>query len=162
MALQLPNWYDPTKSCPDVEKDVVRPLFQPLLANTNVVSWLPKADVYESVLSSGGGYLRAYRTGGAWNDDQKRDEPRVQFAALRRSRDESWQLIKFVRDILRPFIHASGIVNGFKFDVDGEVAGPQLIPELLQDDKLVPITVQFYTWPKGTPDYRAALGLNDL
>jgi hypothetical protein len=78
------------------------------------------------------------------------------------SRDESWQLIGFVRDTLRCFIRESGVVNGFKLSAEGEVAGPQLIPELLQDDRLVPITVQFYTWPKGVPDYRASLGLNDL
>lgn len=162
MTLILPDWYDPSQSCPDVEKEILRPLFQPQLANTNVVSWLPKPDVYNAVLASGGGYLRTYRTGGAWNDTQGRDEPRVQLAALRPSRDESWQLIGFVRDMFRQFVRQTGLVNGFKLSVEGEVAGPQLIPELLQDDKLVPITVQLYTWPKGKPDYRAALGLNDL
>jgi hypothetical protein len=162
MTLVLPNWYDPAKGCPDVEKDIIRPLFQPLLTTTNVVSWIPKPDIYQAELAAGRSYLRAYRTGGAWNEDQRRDEPRVQFAALCQSRDESWRLIKFVREILRGFIRDGGIVNGYAVTVDGEVAGPQLIPELLQDDKLVPITIQIYTWPKGLPDYRAALGLNDL
>lgn len=162
MPLTLPDWYDPTKACPDVEKEILRPLFQPQLSTVSVVSWIPKPDVYLQQIDQDRGYLRTYRTGGAWNDTEKRDEPRVQFAALMPSRDESWKLIGFVRDILRSFIRETGIVNGFKFSVEGEVAGPQLIPELLQDDKLVPITVQLYTWPKQMLDYRAALGLSDL
>ena len=159
MALVLPGWYDPSKACPNVETDILRPLFQPHLSNVNVVSWIPKPDVYQAVLDSGGGYLRTYRTGGPWNDAQKRDQPIVQFAALMGSRDDSWTLIGLVRDVLREFTKQTGVVNGFKLSVGGEVAGPALIPELLQDDKLVPITVQLYTWPKGVPDYSTALGL---
>jgi hypothetical protein len=162
MTLVLPGWYDPTKASPDVERDILRPLFQPHLSNTHVVSWIPKPTVYQAELEAGNVYLRTYRTGGAWNDEERRDEPRVQLAALTTSRDESWQLIGFVRDILRCFVLESGVVNGFKLSVAGEVAGPQLIPELLQDDRLVPITVQLYTWPKGLLDYRPQLGLNDL
>lgn len=156
----LPAWAGP--GCPDIERDILRPLFQPHLTDTNVVSWIPKPDVYNTQLAAGISYLRTYRIGGAWNDEQRRDEPRVQFAALCPSRDESWELIGFVRDVLRCFIRQTGVVNGHKLSGEGEVAGPQLIPELLQDDKLVPITFQLYTWPTQTPDYRAQLGLNDL
>lgn len=164
MTLILPDWYDPDAGCPDVERDVLRPLFQPHLtgANVDVVSWIPKPDVYQAKLDAGGGYLRTYRTGGRWNDGQKRDEPIVQLAALMPSRDLSWDLIKFVRDVLRCFIRESDIVpgTGIKISVEGEVSGPQLIPELLQSDKLVPITVQLYTWPQRVRDYSTALGLN--
>jgi hypothetical protein len=162
MTLVLPGWYEPAKACPDIEKNVLRPLFQPLLPSTNVVSWIPKPDTYNAEITAGRSYLRTYRTGGAWNDEEKRDEPRVQFAALTGSRDESWQLIGFVRDILRDFVRESGIVNGFRLSAEGELAGPQLIPELLQDDRIVPITVQLFTWPKQVLNYRAHLGLNDL
>lgn len=161
----LPDWYK--GGTPDIEK-LLRALLQPQLSDTNVVSWIPKPDVYQAQIALGRSYLRTYRTGGGWNDAQSRDEPRVQFAALCPSRDESWQLIEFVRQTLICFIRETGVLvnlNGtqYKFAAEGEIAGPQLIPELLQDDKLVPITFQLFTWkPKGLPDYRAALNLPDL
>jgi len=162
MALILPSWY--VGGCPDIERDVLYPLFQPLLTNTNVVSWIPKPDVYTATLTAGGGYLRTYRTGGAWNDIEKRDEPRVQFAILRPSRDESWQLAEFVRQVLISLIRQAAVIPGtaIELSAEGEVAGPQLIPEMLQDDKLVPITWQLYTRKKGMPDYHSALNLTSL
>lgn len=165
----LPSWFPvPGGGCPDVEKEILRPLFQPHLPDTNVVSWIPKPDVYQAQISQGRSYLRTYRTGGGWNDEEKRDEPRVQIAALCPSRDESWELIGWVREMLHCFIRETGVLLTLdgrpqKFAAAGEIAGPQLIPELLQDDKLVPITFQLFTWkPKGLPDYRAALNLPDL
>lgn len=165
MTLVLPDWYQ--GGCPDIEKDVLRPLFQPLLPNTHVVSWIPKPDVYQAELLAGKSYLRTYRTGGRWNDEENRDEPVVQFAALCATRADSWQLIEFVRQVLICFIRQTGVVTptmpgtDVKLSAEGEVAGPQLIPELLQDDKLVPIAFQFFTWkPKGLPDYRAALEID--
>jgi len=162
----LPQWYQ--GGYPDIEK-LLRALLQPLLSDVNVVSWIPKPDVYQAELDAGRGYLRTYRTGGAMNlIAQNRDEPRVQFAALCPSRDESWQLIEFIRQVLSCFIRETGVLLNLdgtpvKFAAEGEIAGPQLIPELLQDDKLVPITFQLFTWkPKGLPDYRAALNLPDL
>lgn len=165
--LTLPAWYQ--GGCPDVEKDVLRPLFQPLLtaSDIEVVSWIPKPDVYVQKLADGGGYLRTYRTGGRWNDSENRDEPIVQLAALMPTRAASWELIEFVRQVLTCFIRQTGIVTPtapgtpIKLSAEGEVAGPQLIPQLLQDDKLVPITFQLYTWKqKGLPDYRAALEID--
>lgn len=160
MALVLPDWYQ--GGCPDVEKDVARPLFAPLLPNTHVVSWIPKPDTFNTELAAGNSYLRTFRTGGAWNDAEQRDEPRVQFAALTSSRDDSWRLIEFVRCVLACFIRQSALVPGtaIKLSGEGEVAGPQLIPELLQDDRLVPITFQLFTWKKGLPDYRVLLNLD--
>lgn len=167
MALQLaPQWDGVWQGgCPDVEKDILLPLFTPQFANVNVVSWIPKPDVYLAQLEAGRGYLRIYRTGGAWNDNENRDEPRVQFAALMPSRNDSWDLINFTREVLHQFIRETSVVPGtaHKLAAEGEIAGPQLIPELLQDDKLVPITFQLFTWkPKGLPDYRAALNLNTI
>jgi hypothetical protein len=163
MALELPDWY--RGGYPDVEK-LLRTLFAPLLANTHVVSWIPKPSTYNDEITAGRGYLRIYRTGGAINyTGARRDEPRVQFAALRSTRDESWELIEFVRQVLSCFVDNGAIVPGTptKLHAEGEVVGPQLIPELLQDDRLVPITFELHTWkPKGLPDYRVALNLNDL
>jgi hypothetical protein len=162
MALTLPAWYE--GGYPDIEK-LVRALFQPLLASTDVVSWIPKPETYEDKLATGRSYLRAYRTGGAIDYVKRRDQPRVQYAALTGSRDDSWELVEFVRQVLSCFVDNGTIIPGTEYQLyaEGEVVGPQLIPELLQDDRLVPITFEFHTWkPKGLPDYRAALNLNDL
>lgn len=156
-----PSWWTVgAAGFPDIEK-LLSTLFTPLLTGVDVVAKIPKPDVYEAQLSQGNGYLRFYRTGGAINYSEKRDEPRVQAAALTRSRDQSWELIEFTRQVLECFQH-SAIVPGTttKLACVGEVVGPQLIPELIPDDRLVPVTFGFYTWkPKGLPNYRQALGL---
>ncbi|MBY0440985.1 MAG: hypothetical protein K2Q25_02420 [Mycobacteriaceae bacterium] len=160
----FPGWWAVGEGgYPNVQK-LLRNLFQPLLTYVNVLSWLPKPAVYEEHLSSGGGYLRFYRTGGAINRENKRDQPRVQCAALTRSSDDSWELIEFTRQILETFgVEGGGIVPGTtqKLYCAGEVVGPQLIPELVQDDRLVPVTFELHTWkPSGLPDYRQQLGLD--
>lgn len=160
MSITLPAWY--TGGYPDVEK-LLTAWFQPMLTGVSVVSWLPKPSVYEEVLQTSEGFLRIYRTGGKINPGEKRDEARVQFAALTRSRDDSWELIEFVRQCLGAFGDGNGsthVLAGTKIGVPGEVVGPQLIPELLQDDRLVPITVELWTSrPDGLDKYRQALGL---
>ncbi|WP_439896633.1 phage tail termination protein [Mycobacterium malmoense] len=159
--ITYPSWWK--GGYPDIEV-VLDTLFespQVGLGGVQVVNWLPPANTYESVLSSGQGYLRTYRTGGKINYDQKRDEPRAQIAALTRSRDASWELIEFVRQILDAF-QKGGVVPGTTTSIElaGEVVGPQLIPELIQDDRLVPVTFEFHVpKPKGLPNYRLQLGI---
>lgn len=158
-----PDWWTVgAGGYPNIHK-LLRHLYQPLLTNVHVLSWLPKPDVYEAQLSSGKGYFRIYRLGGVINRDQNRDEPRVQLAALTRSSDDSWELIEFARQIAEAFgVEGGGIVPGTTTSLysAGEVVGPQLIPELVQDDRLVPITIQFHTRkPSGLPNYRQQLGL---
>lgn len=156
MTITYPAWW--AGGFPDAEK-LLRALFTPLLGGVTVGSWLPATDAYEAQLAAGGGFLRLYRTGGRINRDQNRDEPRIQIAALTRSRDDSWELIEFCRQVLDGYA-AGGIVpaTSHKLVCTGEVVGPQLLPELIVDDRLVPITVELLTWrPKGLPDYRTAL-----
>jgi len=156
--ITYPSWY--RGGYPDIEALMIN-LFQPLLGGVQVVSWLPTPDVYDTQLGAGRGFLRACRTGGKICYDQKRDEPRVQIAALTRIRDESWQMIEFVRQILDAF-QKGGVVPGTttSFELAGEVVGPQLIPELIQDDRLVPVTFEFHVpKPKGLPNYRLSLGI---
>lgn len=161
MSITTPGWY--TGGYPDIEK-LVRTFFQPMLPNVSVVSWFPKPSVYEDVLKNSEGFLRCYRTGGKVNRDQKRDEPKVQFAALTRSRDDSWELIEFVRQTLEAFGDGNGsfkTVPGTQtlLGCPGEVVGPQLIPELLQDDRLVPVTFELWTPKPDGLKYSQALGL---
>lgn len=161
MTLTLPSWYQ--GGYPDVEK-LCRTLFAPLVPNVEVVSWLPKPSVYNQQLTTKEGYLRCYRTGGRINREQRRDEPKVQFAALTRNRDNSWALIEFVRQVLEDGYGLAGaaVIPGTTTNLytTGEVVGPQLIPELISDDRLVPITFELHiAKPKGLPNYRQTLGL---
>lgn len=145
---------------PDIEK-LLGQLFSPLLTGVEVTHWLPRQDVIEETLAAGDGYLRIYRTGGKVNREQRRDEPNVQIAALTKSRDASWELIEFVRTGVLEQYDDAAKVPGTKHELCcvGEVIGPQLVPEQLRDERLVPITFSFLTWkPKGLLDkYRRAL-----
>lgn len=153
-----PDWWQ--GGYPDVEK-LLGQLFSPLLTGVEVTHWLPRQAVIEDTLASGGAYLRIYRTGGKINEPQNRDEPNVQIAALTRARDASWELIEFVRTGVLAHYDKAATVPGtpHKLCCAGEVVGPQLVPEALRDERLVPITFAFQTWkPKGLSDkYRMGL-----
>jgi hypothetical protein len=169
-GLYFPPWYQGGN--PDAEI-LMQLLFQPMLGTTQipdasgnlawsptyVVSWLPVPAVYDPWLNDGYAYLRAYRMGGPYNFDQNRDEPRVALAALTRSRDTSWYLMEFVRQVLNGY-ESGGTVEGapgVTLTMAGEVVGPQQIPELIQDDRLVQITVGLHTKQAGIPNYKSLL-----
>lgn len=165
MAIGFPDWWELGRGgYPNIQK-LCRTAFGGLLTNVELTSWFPEPDVYEAQLAepNSGGYLRFYRTGGRINRDQARDEPKVQIAALTRSSDDSWELIEFVRQVLEEgYGDAMTVVPGtiHQLFAAGEVVGPQLIPELISDDRLVPITYELHTKrPKGLPKYRELLGL---
>lgn len=163
MTIGFPDWWPVgAGGYPNIQK-LTRTVFDGLLTNVEVTSWFPEPDVYEAQLAAGGGYLRTYRTGGRINRDEGRDEPKVQFAALTRSSDESWELIEFVRQTLEEgYGRAMTVVPGtiHQLFAAGEVVGPQLIPGLIADDRLVPITYELHTKrPKGLPNYRQLLGV---
>lgn len=85
----------------------------------------------------------------------------MQLAALTKSRDASWELIEVARQVLEQF-EATAIVPGtiHKLHCAGEILGPQLIPEQIRAERLVPVTFTLHTWkPKGLGNYREALGL---
>lgn len=164
--LSFPDWYK--GGFPDVEI-LMQLLFQPLVGTsqnpegswtpTDVVTFLPEPNTYNAQLSSGA-YLRVYRMGGRINFDQNKDETRVAIAALTRRRDDSWYLIEFVRQVLNCY-QRGGIIPGapgVMVWMAGEVVGPQQIPEIIQDDRLVQITVELHT-KKSIPNYRAVNGL---
>lgn len=156
-----PAWYE--GGCPDVEA-VMRDLFLGLLTGVEVVSWMPPD--YASKLATGVSYLRVFRLGGRINVDSRAwvDETRIQFAALSASRDDSWHLIEFVRQVLYMFRdggHVVGQSTTTFIAVPGEVVGPQLFPEQMRDERLVPVTFEVHTdRPKGLPNYRQELGLD--
>jgi hypothetical protein len=162
VTIIYPGWYQ--GGFPDVET-LLKALFTPLLSGVDVISWLPPAETIAATINGGDGYLRVYRLGGHIDHEENRDEPNVQFAALTGSRNDSNELIEFVRQVLDAFSGGNGrgaIVpgTGVLLGCEREIVGPQTIPEQYRDEKLVPATFTLHTWkPKGLPNYRQALGL---
>lgn len=128
----------------------------------------------EAWLKQGNGYLLVHRNGGRLNKSSKNwvDECVVTVGALTKSRSESNTLQSYIASVLCEFedgdtvrrdpahAHLSGLSTTF-MKVPGEVVGPQLSPELLRDERLVPSVWNIHAdWPRGLPDYRQALGLN--
>ncbi len=154
-------WTDGVDGYPNVE-NLLKTLFVPQLPGLTVTYWMPPEDQIQAILLAGGGILRIYRTGGSIDHDNNVDLPKVQIAALTRSRDASWGLIEFVRTgVLESFRPRAAVVPGtiHKLKCDGEVVGPQIIPELMRDERLVPATFALQTWRTNEQSYRQALGL---
>lgn len=161
ITISYPSWWDRDRGgYPNIE-NLLETLFTPLISGITVTYWLPSDKVIADTLAAGGGFLRIYRTGGRINRDQTRDEPNVQLAALTKSRDMSWDLIEFARTgVLEQFENAA-VVPGtqHKLHCVGEMVGPQLIPEQMRDERLVPATFALHTWRIEGKSYRQALGL---
>lgn len=163
--ITYPPWYE--GGCRDVEREL-KNLFDRLLRDYNtaddysIVSWIPPD--YVSRLNAGVVYLRIYRLGGPLNIESRNwvDQARVQFAALAPSRDDSWDLIIFVREMLYGgFYHGARVIHDEPslpttfIQTPGEVVGPQLLPEPMRDERLVAVTFDIHVdRPRGLPDYR--------
>jgi hypothetical protein len=125
------------------------------------VHWWPAETDIEATLNAGDGYLSIYRTGGKINHTQSRDEPNVQFVALTKSRDASWKLIEFIRQVLGKLEAAAIVVPGTSHELgcDGEILGPSLTRAEMRDERIVPVTFTLLTKkPKGL-DYNEVFGL---
>jgi len=159
MAITYPPWYK--GGFPDVEV-LLETLFMPMISGVTPVHWFPTEDIIETTLNAGNGYLSIYRTGGKINHDQNRDEPNVQFVALTKSRDESWKLIEFIRQVLSKFEESEAVVPGTNNQLGclGEILGPQLTRAEMRDERIVPVTFTLLTRkPGGLGNYHEALGL---
>lgn len=157
--ITYPSWYK--GGCRDVEREL-KNAYEKLLGGVTIVSWLPPD--YVSQLNAGVTYLRVFRLGGQLNIETKNwvDQARVQFAVLAQSRDTAWDLMIFVREILY-----GGFIDGVRvshedpsipttfMQTPGEVVGPQLMPELMRDERLVACTFDIHIdRPRGLPHYR--------
>lgn len=137
-----------------------------------VEPFLSKNSDREAWLLEGNGWLLVHRRGGRLERTPGVDKSVCEIAALTRSRDDSLELIAYAGDILdafgdeggtvhRSIPHRSGLSTTF-MKVPGEVVGPQLIPELTRDDRYVSTTWEIHAdRPRGLPNYREALGLDE-
>lgn len=155
-----PDWYH--GGFPDVEAILVE-LFSKLLTGVNVVRFLEQD--YVARLQSGEAFLRIARTSGHINGDQLRDQARVQTAALTPSRDGSWELIEFCRQVYEAINLRGGLwIPDAQAHIreTGEVVGPQLIPEQIRESRLVPTTHDIWVGRPNTvlDTYPQALSLS--
>lgn len=168
MILRFPDWWK--GGFPDRELvvmdmlqfvldrvDVLDSNGDPILDDGNprrpqAVSWLP-AD-YASRLPM----VRVFRGGGAAAPGIMADPASVQVAAIADTRAESWELIEFCRQWLLSYANGGTVVRADNsttlVDSVGELIGPQLMPELNPDKRLVPLTFRVVCRkPRGLPDY---------
>lgn len=144
------------------------------LTNVRVERMFTTIEGQEEHLANGGGFLLVHRRNGRLNKTSRQwtDETITDLAALTSSADESIKLNSYITTVLEEFDeggtvfrstpHPSGLLTTF-MKVPGEVVGPQLIPELIRDERYVPSTWEIHAdRPRGLPDYREALGLDSV
>lgn len=158
----LPNWYE-VPGFP-LADGAVKALFVPLFptgveGQVEVVNQLPDA-----VLDTGwfGRILFVVRSGGA--GDIRKDQAAMQVAAITNSPTDSQVLIRFIRDVL---VSVEDPIEVELEDGDAatitavsEMTGPEEIPGLEYDERIVPATFLFtFDNPLSTPDYSDHLGI---
>lgn len=154
MSLAFPPWW--VGGFPDRE-EVVMDALQPILDLVDVLdadgeplldgglprrplacTWLP--DDFASRLP----LVRVYRGGGAAESVALKDPANVQVATIGRTRAESWELAEYCRQWLLSFARGGTVhrADGSTTLVDciEEFIGPQQLPELSPDSRLVPLT----------------------
>lgn len=160
--ITFPDWY--RGGFPDAEL-VVMDLLQPflnLLTPTGLAcTWLPEdyADRFPIV--------RVYRGGGSEDYENRSDWAAVQLGVIGDSRADSWAVMEYCRQVMLSYRRGGRVTRA-----DGsttlvksisEMTGPQMLPELSPDHRLVPTTFRVECRrPTGSPDYarvREELGL---
>ncbi|BAH52291.1 hypothetical protein [Rhodococcus opacus] len=156
--VDFPDWYQ--GSFEDAEllvMDLLQPHLDDITPQGTACTWLP--DNYGDVLP----IVRVYRQGGSLDYDQMMDAAQVQLGVIGRSREESWAVLGFCREILRAYKRGGTVlredgVTKTHIHSCNEMIGPQQIPELNPDFRLVPATFEVVTrYPRGLPDYERVL-----
>lgn len=165
----FPDWYE--GGFVDIEW-LLQGYFSQLLSNVVCLGWLPpEQELLHAIEEDRTIYLRIFRSGGRIikGEGGKGDVDRahVQFAALSASRDLSWEVIEFVRQVLYCYLGGGGRISVDDLyaviSVQGEIVGPTLTPEAFRDPRLVPVTFELDVQRrKGLPSfskYAGELGL---
>lgn len=103
--------------------------------------------------------VRVFRGGGAADAGTMADPASVQVAVIANTRAESWELLEFCRQWLLSFYRGGTVIRADSsktlVDCIEELVGPQLVPELNPDKRLVPLTFRVTCRkPRGLPDYQ--------
>ena len=154
----------------DIER-LLMEFFDALLSGVTVLTWFPTENEVLTNIQAGTIYLRIFRSGGriVFDEDGEAevDRAHVQFAAMSASRDLSWEVIEFVRNMLYAYYRGGARMQGATLysviKCRGEIVGPALTAEAFRDQRLVPITFELDVQRrKGLPSfskYGAELGL---
>jgi hypothetical protein len=164
MALILPGWYRGAQYL-NVE-DLFYEFLQPLIPEVRVVHWLEPGwyvpQGFQGATNGTEPTLRLWRQPGQRDDETTTDAPLLQFAAVTRSHDDSWELLEFVHSMMKALNDGHKITrpDGSRVGVKNVRfwLGPQTIPEAPVDEFFIPVTYSF-TVPgkKLQPNYREIL-----
>lgn len=168
MSLTFPDWYKggfpdrelvamdalaPVLATVDVFDDLGAQIFDgPDPRRPSTCTFLPKG--YGDMLP----IIRLYRGGGAADSGVLSDSASVQVLTIADTREESWSLMEFCRMWLLSYARGGTVIraDGSKTLVDSvsELVGPQQIPDLNPDKRMVPLTFRVICRkPRGLPDY---------
>lgn len=157
MSVTFPAWYE--GGFPDRELlmlDLIQSYLDLCTPAGLACTWLP--DNYASMVDAGTPVVRVYRGGlgadGLW------DAAAMQVAVIASTRADSWAVLEYLRQILLSFDHggkvrrADGEINTVTSIT--EMVGPQQIPELNPDFRMVSLTFRVECRrDRHLPDYAA-------
>lgn len=153
--IAFPAWWK--GGFPDAELvvlDLVQKYLDLLTPKGKAVTWLT-AD-HTTLVDSGVPVVRVYRGGigsnGLW------DPASVQLGVIAASRADSWAVMEYLRQVMLSF-NRGGAVKRADNSITmiasiEEMVGPQQLPELNPDHRLVPATFRVeLRYPRTMPDY---------
>ncbi|RBO87026.1 phage tail termination protein [Nocardia puris] len=156
MTIVFPGWYE--GGFPDAElvaMDLAQTFLDMLTPQGLAVQWLT-AD-HTALVESGTPVVRVYRGGMAMASGLF-DPSAVQFGVIARTRSDSWAVLEYLRQMLLSYEHGGDVRRE-----DGsithlasaeEIQGPQMLPGLNPDHRLVPMTFRLLMRrPPNLPDY---------
>ncbi|MBF6328733.1 hypothetical protein [Nocardia transvalensis] len=155
MTVQFPAWY--RGGWPDRELvvlDLVQTYLDLVTPRGLAVTWL--LDEHFALIDSGVTVVRVYRGGlnavGQW------DPAAVQLGVISKTRADSWAVMEYLRQMMLSYSHGGPVrrADGSITEVAciEETGGPQQLPELNPDHRLVPATFNVECkLPSDVPDY---------
>lgn len=155
--ITFPDWW--RGGYPDAELvvlDLVQTYLDLLTPQGVAVAWLTKD--HTDTVNSGTPVVRVYRGGAAENG--LFDPAIVQLGVIAATRRDSWEVAEYLRQVLRSFDRGGAVrrEDGSITMIESadEVVGPQQLPELNPDHRLVPFSVRVtFRYPRDMPDYAA-------
>lgn len=153
--VQFPNWWE--GGFEDTELlalDLTRRFLDMLTPQGVAVTWL--TDEHTAMVNAGVPVVRVYRGGMA--ADGLFDPAAVQLGVIASTRRDSWAVLEYLRQVLLSFAHGGAVRRAddsiSMIQSCSEVVGPQQLPELNPDHRLVPATFRIVTrYPRERPDY---------
>ncbi|MGV9540927.1 phage tail termination protein [Nocardia beijingensis] len=153
--VQFPGWWQ--GGYPDAERvviDLVQAYLNLLTPQGLAVAWLTSD--HTALVDSGVPVVRVYRGGPASNGLV--DPAAVQLGVIAASRANSWAVFEYLRQIMLSFAHGGAVrrEDGSLTMINSivEIVGPQQLPELNPDHRLIPGTFRVeLRYPRDMPDY---------